>query len=291
MKRLLYPALLGLALAGCAQAEKDDRAAAQETESSTVQPGSGAATSYPSPAATSGLPAQTAGLTQHPANRSVIYHGEMSLRVDDFEQATDRLEALLNRHGAVLGTAHETRANGQHQQNLTIKVKPEQFRALVSAIGKLGRIERKDVESSDVTADLLAARDSASAKQTAATRARQQAAATPGRSAELTTRAGQLQEAAEDARAIAKSLGVQTQWATLTLHLYQLVPDEETTEPLPAYGPQFAAAFVRGGSALLSTLVVLTNIWPLALLGGVSYWAMRRWRRVASPARSEQPGA
>jgi hypothetical protein len=276
MKRLLFPALLGLALAGCAQQEKAEPAAELSSDVQAGSPAPGSTAAEPSLAdtatadPTNPAPGQV-GLTRHPAGRSIIYHGDLHLRVEQFEQTTERLDQLLAEHGAVLGTAHETRANGQHQQDLAIKVPAKNFLRLVSAIGRLGHIDSKDIASSDATADLMAA-EQAAARLAAAT-----GTAKPGA-------AGSSDFSPRDAAAAAQNqvqaLRQQTQWATLNLHLYQPVPEEETAEPLPAYGPRFAAAFLRGGGALLSFLVALTNVWPLLLLGGLSYWGVRRWRRV-----------
>lgn len=275
MKRLIYPALLGLALAGCAQAEKEEAAVDYSASETTAEaPAANAA----EPAAAVALPAaRTAGLNQHPAGRSVIYHGQLRLRVENFEQTSARLDQLLTDHEAVLGTAHETRSGGQHQQELSIKVPPRQFLPLVSAIGRLGRIDSKDVSSSDATADLLAAEKAAAAKLAAA-QTRQ--TAQPG--SEAAALIQQRQTEAQHAQALASSLRQQTQWATLTVYLYQPLAEEESAEPLPAYGPRFAAAFLRGGGIFLDVLVGLTNLWPLLTLAGLGYWAVRRWRRVHS---------
>ncbi|RTQ52345.1 DUF4349 domain-containing protein [Hymenobacter gummosus] len=282
MKRLLYPALLGLALAGCAQAEKEESTAAE------TSPLEAAAASEPATAETTPAPLQphkVAGLTRFPAGRSVIYHGDLRLRVDNFEQTTDRLDQLLAQHEAVLGTAHETRTDGQHQQELTIKVPPRHFLPLVSALGRLGRIEAKDIASSDATADLLAAEQAAASTRAAAAQAGQQVAAQLKPGAKPTAEAKErLSEAdaartkADEAQQRASSLRQQTQWATLNVHLYQPLAEEETAEPLPDYGPRFAAAFLRGGSVFLDVLVGLTNLWPLLALTGLGYWVVRRWR-------------
>lgn len=285
MKRLIYPALLGLALAGCAQADKEDRTAdysSAEPTAPTETPAAPANADFSAPSGISAnaTPAATAGLTRFQTGHSVIYHGEMSLGVENFEQTTARLDQLLADYEAVLGTANESRANGQHRQELTLKVKPEKFLPLVSALGKLGRIDSKTISSSDVTADILAAASTARARQAAATQAQQQAAkaAAPGRAGGLSAEARQLQAEAEAAQAQVRAFSQQSAWATLTLRLYQPLPEEEITEPLPAYGPRFAAAFLRGGSVFLNVLVGLTNLWPLLTLAGLGYWAVRRWR-------------
>jgi lipopolysaccharide biosynthesis regulator YciM len=87
--------------------------------------------------------------------RNIIYQGELDLAVTDFNQATTRINSLLAQNDAYLSTAHETRADGQHRQEMTIKVPPSKFVDLVTALSQLGHVENKDVASSDVTADVL----------------------------------------------------------------------------------------------------------------------------------------
>ncbi|RZK19313.1 MAG: DUF4349 domain-containing protein, partial [Hymenobacter sp.] len=67
-------------------------------------------------------------------------------------------------------------------------------------------------------------------------------------------------------------------WATLRLRYYQPLSATDTDEPLPAFGPQFQVAFNRGWSVIVEFAVVLTNIWPLLLLGSLGTWGWRRWR-------------
>jgi hypothetical protein len=42
--------------------------------------------------------------------------------------------------------------------------------------------------------------------------------------------------------------------------------------------PRFLTAFYRGWSVVLGLVVVLTNLWPLLLLGAAVVWGVRRWR-------------
>jgi len=200
--------------------------------------------------------------------------------VDNFEQASASINRLLVQHGSYLSTAHEERANGQQRQEMTIKVPPTEFAALVAALGRLGHIENKDIASTDVTADLLQAATNLDAKQVAVAKQQQLAsAANPAeaRRLEEQTRQLRLDLAADQAKL--QQLGARSTWATLTLRYYQVLPAPEPTAPLPTFAPQFLAAFYRGWSVVLSILVVLTNFWPLGLLGGVATWAVRRWRQ------------
>ncbi|MBO2009261.1 DUF4349 domain-containing protein [Hymenobacter negativus] len=276
MKYLIFPVLLGLGLVGCSQSKEEatlpdlqTTAAPAPTDSVAAPIASGSQTTdLPS------LPAQP-----NPVAHTVVYEGKLELAVNNFEKASPKIDSLVNIHGAYLATAHETRADGLLRQEMTIKVPPTKFVALVAALGRLGHIESKDVASADVTADILSASNTL-AEQQAAQNKYQQLLAKTTNPAEVQRLVGQERQAKEDiaaAQARLQQFGAQRKWATLTLHVRQLLPTPEPSEPLPAFAPQFLDAFNRGWSVVLSVLVLLTNLW-LLLLSGAGAWGLRWWR-------------
>jgi hypothetical protein len=282
MKRLIYPALLGLALAGCSQSSTE-QSTATVPEVQVNQPimTQGPAPEVATPTAPESTTPAPFAVATPPLDRHVVYHGELDLAVDSFEQASASINRLLVEHGSYLSTAHEERANGQQRQEMTIKVPPNEFAAFVAALGRLGHIQNKDIASTDVTADLLQTAANLEAKKTAAAKYQQQLAhaTSPAetRRLEEQTRQLHLDLAADQARL--QQLGARSAWATLTLRYYQVLPAPEPTAPLPTFAPQFLTAFYRGWSVILSVLVALTNYWPLILLGGLATWGVRRWRQ------------
>lgn len=277
MKRLIYPALLGLALAGCDRAKEET-----STEAAAQSPANEATSKSlpPMPTTdTSATPVTSAAPLMQPP-RNIIYQGTLDLAVVDFNQATTSINRLLEQNDAYLGTAHETRANGQHRQEMTIKVPPARFVALVTALGQLGHVENKDVASADVTADMLQTAKSLATKQAAATKYQQQLAQTTSKedANRLREQASQLQADLAADQAKLQQFGMRSTWATLLLRYYQPLAATDTDEPQPAFGPQFQVAFNRGWSVVLTVAVVLTNIWPLLVLGGLGGWGWRWWR-------------
>jgi hypothetical protein len=212
--------------------------------------------------------------------RNVIYQGELDLAVDDFKQATTSINHLLEQNGAYLGTAHETRADGQHRQEMTIKVPPAHFVALVTALGQLGQVENKDIASADVTADLLQTDKRVSDKQALAAKYRQQLARATNKeeTSRLQAQASQLQADLAADQTHLQQFASRSQWATLLLRYHQPLAATDTNEPQPAFAPQFLVAFNRGWSVVMNIAVVLTNIWPLLVLGGLGAWGWRRWQ-------------
>ncbi len=280
MKRLILPALLGLALAGCSSSQNE--ASTDEPAQTTINEAT-SPTLPPMPAAEPEAAPAAAVATAAPVakpTRDIIYQGELELTVTDFNQATTRINQLLELHDAYLSTAHETRANGQHSQEMTIKVVPGKFVALVTALSQLGHVENKDVASADVTADVLQTAKALATKQATAAKLQQQLAKTPDKdeASRLQAQVGQVQADLAVDQAKLQQIGARSTWATLRLRYYQPLAATDTDEPQPAFAPQFQVAFNRGWSVVMSIAVVLTNIWPLLLLSGLGTWGWRWWR-------------
>jgi hypothetical protein len=277
MKRLILPALLGLALAGCSSSQNE---ASTDAPTQTIVSEAKSPALPPMPAAESeAAPAAALAPVAKPS-RDIIYQGELELTVTDFNQVTTRINQLLELHDAYLSTAHETRANGQHSQEMTIKVVPGKFVELVTALSQLGHVENKDVASADVTADVLQTAKALATKHATANKLQQQLAKTTNKdeASRLQAQASQLQADLATGQAKLQQIGARSTWATLRLRYYQPLAATDTDEPQPAFAPQFQVAFNRGWSVVLGIAVVLTNIWPLLLLSGLGTWGWRWWR-------------
>ncbi|UOQ99813.1 DUF4349 domain-containing protein [Hymenobacter sp. 5317J-9] len=220
-------------------------------------------------------------------NRIVVYEGKLNLGVASFDKASVSIDSLLAVYGAFQASAHETSTDGQRQQDLTLNVPPANFVRLVAALSKLGRVESKDVTSSDITGDVLEASNALNDQQAAQTKQQQllAKATSPAQAQQLAAQGRELQAGIAEAEARLQRFGAQRKWATLALHYFQYLPAPEPAAPLPAFAPRFAEAFNRGWSWVLSGLVLLTNLWPLLLLGGSVAAGLRWWRqRQQAPA-------
>jgi hypothetical protein len=284
MKYLIFSTLLGLGLAGCSSTPQYTTQATVADSPTAPQPAPSTSSDATVLADTTLAPALAPATSPAAsASRTVAYQGEMSLQVNDFEQTTASINQLLDQYGAYPSAAHETRANGQHYQEMTLKVPATDFLHVVAALAKLGHMENKDISSTDITADVVTLSTRVSSRQATAAKYRQllAKATNPAQVRQLEAQNRQLQAelAADKARLQQLGLGTQGLWATLHLRYTQLIPTAEPSAPLPAFAPQFLASFNNGWSVVLGLLVALTNVWPLLLLGAAAWPAMRWWRR------------
>ena len=284
MKFLIIPVLLGLGLAGCSQSKSDETIADARPEYPARRAPVAATAVASAPAATPTAaveqPAEAVAIAKVQAGHSVAYQAELRMAVDDFDKATDRVNELLERHGAYLGTAHETRADGQRRQEMTLQVPPRQFVALVSALGKLGHIEAKDIAAADITADALATAARFETQQATETQTRQQLARATS-VAERTRLEGEIRRQrveTETTQAQLQQFGNRAEWATLTLHYYQVLPVTEPSAPESPVAPRFRQAFGWGWGLLMDLAIALAYAWPALLLVALGTWGLHRWK-------------
>ena len=285
MKSLIIPVLLGLGLAGCSQSKSDeivaDAAPSAQVQSvpAAVEAASSAPITAPAADNRAAAPEAVATARAQPGH-SVAYQAELRMAVDDFDKATDRVNQLLERHEAYLGTAHETRADGQRRQEMTLQVPPRQFVALVSALGKLGHIEAKDIAAADITADALAAAAQLDDQQAAEAQTRQRLtqAGTSAERARLESEARRQRAETGATQAQLRQFGTRATWATLTLRYYQVLPTTELITPEPPVAPRFRQAFGWGWTLVTELAVGLAYAWPVLLLAALGVWGRRRWR-------------
>lgn len=285
MKFLIIPVLLGLGLAGCSQSKSDDTFAEAKQEHPVRRtPATAAAalptsTSAPEANDQAGAPEAVAIAKAQPGH-SVAYQAELRMAVDDFDKATDRINTLLEQHGAYLGTAHETRADGQRRQEMTLQVPPRQIVPLVSALGKLGHIENKDIAAVDITADMLDNAAQLDKQQAAEALTRQQLAKVTNSAerARLESEAQRQRAETEATQAQLQKHGAQANWAALTLHYYQVLPTTEPTNPEPPVAPRFHQAFGWGWALLMELAIGLAYVWPVLLMAVLGAWGLHRWR-------------
>ena len=284
MKSLIIPVLLGLGLAGCSQAKSDetftDAAPAYQTRRAPVATAAPSPTQVAAPASPTEPPAEAVATAKAQPGHSVAYQAELRMAVDDFDKTTDRVNELLERHGAYLGSAHETRADGQRRQEMTLQVPPRQFVALVAALGKLGHIEAKDIAAADITADALATAARFGAQQASETQTRQQLAraASPAERARLKDEIRRQRVEADATQAQLQQFGNRAEWAMLTLHYYQVLPIAEPSAPESPVAPRFHQAFGWSWGLLVDLAIALAYAWPALLLAALGTWGLRRWR-------------
>ena len=283
MKYLIIPVLLGLGLAGCSQSKSDETVAEPKSASqlrhspvATVGASSGPLAAPTPPE----HPTEAVATAKVQLGHSVAYQAELKMAVDDFDKVTDRVNDLLERHEAYLSSAHETRAEGQRRQEMTLQVSPRQFITLVAALGKLGHIENKDISAADITVDVLVTTAHLDGQHAAEAQLRQQLAraVSPAERTRLEGEVRRRRAATSATETQLQQFGNRAEWAMLTLYYYQVLPTTEPIVPESPVAPRFHQAFGWGWALLMDFAVALAYAWPVLLLAALGTWGLRRWK-------------
>jgi hypothetical protein len=147
--------IAGVALAGCSGGASG-RAESSAAGGSAVAPAEGA----PGGGTTDGKPAAPATGTDQVAQapdlrvdqRSIVYTGSITLRVDDVNQAAAKAEAIADGAGGFVGGDKRNTSGGASDATLELRVPAEKFQSVVDQLARtLGTEEQRGISTEDVT--------------------------------------------------------------------------------------------------------------------------------------------
>lgn len=291
-----------LALSGCSSSDSGGRRA---EDSAAVAPQKGAPGGAPA-----AVPGGEAGKEAAPAGtgggspdlrvdqRSIVYTGNMRVRVDDVDAAAaSAVTAATGAGGFVGGDDRRSSGNADARAELTLRVPAARFSAVLEELAKLGRQEQRSIRTEDVTEETV---------DLDARIATQRARVDSGR--KLLARADSIDDLVTLEREVARR---EADLASLEAKKRRLADlTALSTITLTLVGPQAQAgdeeedrtgflAGLRGGwTAFVASvgvlLTVLGALLPFAVAVGLPVAALvavlrRRRRRRPAPAVSEPP--
>ncbi|GAA1599939.1 DUF4349 domain-containing protein [Actinoplanes couchii] len=156
-KRGLTAALLaGLMLAGCGADNSDEG-----TTSSAVAPqaarqdaaGGAAEEKAAAPAAGQNVPAEAPKLAVD--QRSIVYTGSITVRVDDVTAASAQVTGIATGSGGFVSGDERTSGDGSASANIQLRIPADKFTSVVDQLGKLGKEESRGISTEDVTEQVV----------------------------------------------------------------------------------------------------------------------------------------
>jgi hypothetical protein len=287
----------GLILTGCSGGSDNaasSAGSARELSEPQAAPLDGKVAAEAAPAQGKDQPAQAPDLRVD--QRSIIYTGSITIRVDDVNQAAARATAIATGAGGFVGGDKRNTTNGSADATMELRIPAEKFQSVVDQLATtLGTEEQRGISTEDVT------------EQTVDLDARiavQQARVDSGRG--LLAKAKTLSDLVMLEREVAtresdlaslqakkRRLADLTALSTITV---VLLNKQAKAVPGKAGPPGFLAGLGGGWKALMASLAVLLTVlgallpWLIAI--GVPVWALiylyrnylRRRPRPAAPA-------
>ena len=215
------------------------------------------------------------------ANRKLIYHATVRMKVADLTRANQRMDSLTRAVGAFVEGASEEREDGEWRHEMKIRVAPARFQTLLAGLGRLGTVESKQLTTADVTAqhaDITARLVSKRALEQRY-RALLAKANKVADMLEIEQKMGEIREDIEATESRLRTLNDEVSYSTITLTYYQELSQRRPDAPVLSFGSRLLQSFYNGWELLTDLVLGLMEAWPLLLLLAAAVAAVRAWRR------------
>ncbi len=284
-----------LVLAGCGSSGSDSAGTSEA-----------AGAEAPAQAPGAGAPAQDqagagAATDTRVDQRAIIYTGSMQVKVDDVENAAREAAATATRAGGFVGGDQRRSAAADAVAELQLRVPADRFYAVVEELAGLGRQERRQIDTQDVTEETIDL-DARIASQRARVESARRLLAQASSIGDLISLENELARREADLASLEakkRRLGDLTALSTITVTL--VGPDASTADEENQIG--FLVGLSGGWRVFLASMTVLLTVLgavlPWLLVFGVPlgalWWLSRRRRRnrpvpaLVAPVGAPQP--
>jgi hypothetical protein len=281
-------ALLGLAACGSGDSgESKDSAASAPEAASADRDRAGGAAEQPAEKAEQGGGAGAPDLRVD--QRSIIYTGTMRVEVDDVDAAARSAIATVTAAGGFVGGDQRRSANADARAELELRVPAAKFYGVVDELAKLGRQQRREIHTEDVT-ERVVDLDARITTQRARVESARRLLARATTISDLVSLENELSRREADLASLEAKKERLTDLASLSTITVSLVgPDASTADEETEVG--FLAGLKGGWNVFVASMTIL-----LTVLGAVLPWlvalgvplavllvALRRRRRRAGP--------
>jgi len=244
----------------------------------------GAADAVPAPTQIAGAGGTAQVPPQLPAiQRSIVYNGSITVRVDNVNAAADRLVGLAAGAGGFVGGDQRTINADQSTATVTLRIPADRFSKTLEDISHVGTEESRQVSTQDVTGNVvdLAARIQAQQASVDRVRALLAKAQTIGEVTSVESELSRREADLESLQGQKRSLDDLTALSTIAVTLL----GKAAAKPAPPQAAQggFLAGLKSGWKAFTASikviLTVLGALLPFAVVLGVPVWLVLWWLR------------
>ncbi len=215
----------------------------------------------------------------------LIRRATLSLRVDDYVEASGAVPGIVGRFDAYLAGEQESRQSYRVSNTYTIRVAAAEFDSLMAALTDLAdEVDSRSITVDDVTEEFVDVEGRLRARR--AVEAQYVTLLARANDVEevlaVQTALARVREEIESAEGRLRFLRDRAALSTITLTLYEESPTGISQGP--GFFSRLARGFADGWETFLGFLVGVVTLWPFWLVLGAAVWAFRRWR-AATPRR------
>jgi hypothetical protein len=287
---LVVAVALMLGLAGCSGMGGSDEAGAPSGSGDVAEQAPDGGGGNGNGAAGSGDGAEASVQPLQAQQRQVIKTGEIRLRVNDTEAASQSVQSMAEVRGGFVD-ARNRQVNERYNETwkterIVIRVPSEDFEATVAEVEALGEVQSVDTSSEDVTeqlVDIEARLENLRAERDRLRELYNQANETEDVLA-VQRELADVQEEIERLEARKTQLERDVAYSTITVHLAEEPPDSPEPEPEAAwYDTGLVAAFLESVSGVTTTLramaVATAYLAPYLIVFGTPIAGIAAYRR------------
>ncbi len=228
-------------------------------------------------------------------SRKIIFTGDMHLIVDELDATTAKVQQIVSAAtGYIAQSDVQVRSNNRREADYTVRVPVEQYEDVRTACSKLGSVTRNSSKSEDVSeeyADLEARIKALKAEEAALTDLLKRENAKLDELMKVRDQIVRNREQIEKAEGRTRLLANKASFSTIRLGIEEkkdyVPPSEET------FGGNASNAFSNSWQALVNLgkflAIAAVSLVPwlpvIALIVGVVWWQVRRFRRMTTTQR------
>ena len=212
--------------------------------------------------------------------KKVIKTGGLSYRVENTKDEYQRLSGLLNQYEAYISSENENKGYDRINYNVSIKVPPQNFDALIKAVTESKKLDNRWVNTDDVTNQYYDLQSRIENKKKLEERYQEilKQANKISDILEVERNLNQVRTEIESLQGQFKLLNHQVNYSTLDISFYEIVPYELEQEQRPGFGTRVLNSLSAGWQGFQTFLVYLLALWPFGLLGLGVVWVVRKVR-------------
>lgn len=218
-----------------------------------------------------------------PANRKIIRHAQLRIRVNDFKASGQAIERAVSQAGGQISYSNETKTNNSIENEVKIRVPAPRLDALVASIlNESIFTDTKTITSEGVTRQYIDVeariRSKKAVEETYVNLLKQ--ARTVADVLKVEEQLGHIREEREVQEAELRQLKDEVALSTLNLTYYQQT--EAALRPEAPFYAQIWSNLTDGFRLMGNVVIGLFYFLPIGLVVGGIIWLYTRWRRQRS---------
>lgn len=209
--------------------------------------------------------------------RKMIWSANLRLQVSNVDSSSRAIEKLIAEHGGFISKMDLTTSKNRITNTIQLRVTNDHFQDLVGEIKGLAEwVEEVRINSNDVTEEFVDIQSRLKTKKEVRDRYIEVLRNKTGDVKDIIQAEEAIRVITEEIEAKEgrlRFLKDRVKYSTLSVSIYERI--EEPQIPLVAkdsYGTKLADGLGNGWSIITGFILILANIWPLALIIGLLIW-------------------